>query len=87
METLLKVCALPPSQFCEVTRTSDGYYLARAVGDIGLNAFLGRPNPKPKRVTLDRSWGIFRALTLAQRKHLVHLARSRNVILRDFLLK
>ena len=31
-------------RFAEVTRTSDGFFLGRAKGDIGFNHFLGRPS-------------------------------------------
>jgi hypothetical protein len=68
-------------------RTSDGHYLAMPVGDIGFNAFLGRPNPRPQPATTRLAWLAFRVLTMAERRAFVRLARSRNVRLRDFLLR
>ena len=42
---LLRLMSLPLSRFSDVTRSSDGYYLAAVHGDLGFNAFLGRPSP------------------------------------------
>ena len=44
-EALLRLMCLPLSQFDGVCRTSDGFYMAMAKGDIGYNHFLGKPNP------------------------------------------
>lgn len=33
-------------RFTQVTQTSDGFFLGRAWGDIGFNAFLGKPSPR-----------------------------------------
>jgi hypothetical protein len=85
--SLLRVCALPPSAFTDVMRTSDGHYLAERAGDIGFNAFLGAPNPRPQPATTRLAWSAFRVLTLTERRSLVRLARSRNVRIRDFLLR
>ena len=41
---LLRVMNLP-ARFVGVVRTSDGHYLAQEEGDLGYNAFLGRPAP------------------------------------------
>jgi hypothetical protein len=42
-ENLLRLMNLPIGTFAGVCRTADGYYLARKHGDLGYNAFLGRP--------------------------------------------
>lgn len=42
-KTLLRLMSL--GQFQAVCRTSDGYYMAQVPGDLGYNAFLGRPAP------------------------------------------
>lgn len=86
METLLRICALS-SFFVDIMRTTDGHYLARERGDIGFNAFMGKPNPRPMESTLQRAWGIFCGLSLSERKGIVRLARAKNVNLRDFLKK
>ena len=43
-DNLLRLMNLPPSRFDGVVRTSDGFYLAQVKGDIGYNAFLGKPS-------------------------------------------
>lgn len=46
-------------RFAGVVKTSDGYYIARANGDLGYNDFLGRPtapHPGPGRDAMLRIW-------------------------------
>jgi len=43
-ENLLRLMNLPASRFEGVVRTSDGFYLAQVKGDVGYNAFLGKPS-------------------------------------------
>jgi len=58
-ENLLRLMNLPPSRFDGVVRTSDGFYLAQVKGDIGYNAFLGKPSaphPGPGRDLMLEAW-------------------------------
>lgn len=83
MKELIAVLNLP-SSLAAVCRTSDGYYIARAKGDIGFNQFLGAyaPHPGPGR---DRSRQTFRAFTWGQKRAAVKQARKASVPLRTFL--
>ena len=49
--------------FAEITRTSDGYFLGRAHGDCGFNAFLGMPSQN----ALDRTVQFLKQLTTESR--------------------
>jgi len=42
IDFLHEVCGC--GQYAEITRTSDGFFLGRAHGDIGFNVFLGKPS-------------------------------------------
>lgn len=82
METLLQVMHLP-KHVAEVTRTSDGFYLAREAGDCGFNMFLGNPNPRPQPETVELAWEAFKR----NRRGCVKAARGAGVNLRHFLPK
>ena len=74
-EALLKLMNLPTSQYISVCRTSDGYYLAQRRGDLGYNAFLGKPTPPhdgPGRDFMLQTWA---SLSPAERVAVWHLAR------------
>lgn len=79
---LLSVMHLPP-RVVEVTKTSDGMYLAREQGDCGFNFFLGRPNSRPQAETVELAWQSFRQ----NPRGIVKAARMAGVVLRDFLPK
>jgi len=76
---------LEPLELQQVMRTGDGFYIGRQLGDIGFNAFLGRPSPGPFGVS--ESWRKFRKLSFSDRREVVRFARAANVRLRDFLKK
>ena len=78
-ETLLKLMCIPTSTFQDVVKTSDGYYLGMAHGDIGYNAFLGqprRPHEGPGRDSMLRVWT---GLTRDERLGVLMLAQAKGV--------
>lgn len=68
-EAMLRLMNLPPSmRFVGVCRTSDGMYLAQVEGDLGYNAFIGKPappHPGPGRNMMMKVW---EGLTQEERK-------------------
>ena len=44
-EMLIRLMNLRPTGAVDVCRTSDGFYMGRAEGDMGYNMFLGKPVP------------------------------------------
>lgn len=60
-------------QFTEVTETSDGFFLGRAKGDIGFNAFLG----KPSEIAKERTRKVYSKLSPAEKTQVdFQIARS-----------
>jgi hypothetical protein len=75
-EALLRLMNLPPCRFDGVVRTSDGFYLGRVKGDLGYNAFLGKPKPPhpgPGRDLTLNTWG---KLTPTERRAVLALAAN-----------
>ena len=66
-ENLLRLMCLPLSRFEGVVRTSDGYYLAQYKGDIGYNAFLGKPHAPHLGTGRDSILEAWRGLTQQER--------------------
>jgi len=83
MQKLHTLMALP--EVAEITVTSDGFFLARQMGDIGFNLFLGQPNPG--EIGREYSAGIWAGFTFAERKAVVRAAHRIGVNLRIFLPK
>ena len=50
-DLLHQVCNCGKYVFSDICRTSDGFYLGMAPGDIGFNAFLGKPSETAKTRT------------------------------------
>ena len=79
MRNLLRLMSVPADRVAEVTKTSDGFYMARARGDSGFNLFLGRPAPPhdgPGRNTMLRHWV---AMTEPERRLVVALAQAKGI--------
>lgn len=83
MDELMALLNIPEG-VAEVTLTSDGFFLARASGDIGFNMFLGRPSfhPGPGRDLTRRVWG---QLTFAGRRRAIRQARRFRIPIRRLL--
>ena len=62
-ETMLRLMNLPASRFEGVVRTADGMYIGQVVGDVGYNAFLGKPAPVHDGPGRDNTLRIWDALT------------------------
>lgn len=62
-------------RFAEVQVTSDGWFLGRARGDIGCNAFLGRPSS----AAITRARNIYDRLDTALQKELIQELASRSI--------
>ncbi len=84
MKRLLDLMNLGPAGLAEVMVTSDGFYLGRAKGDCGFNAFLGKPKQGPGP-GMNRSVGIWKSLSHYEKRALVLVALRAGVTLRDFL--
>lgn len=75
-ETLLRLMNLPPSRFAGVVRTGDGYYLAQVVGDLGYNAFLGKPNPPHNGPGRNLMLSVWSSLTDKEKRAVYALAKN-----------
>ncbi len=84
MRNLMSIMALP-GYLVEFTRTSDGFYLARAEGDIGFNVWLGKPNPG--RIGKEHSAKSWQRLSFGAQRQVIRCARAKGVVLRVFLPK
>jgi hypothetical protein len=62
-------------RFAEVYRTSDGFYMGRDFGDIGANAFLGKPSPQALR----RSAGYFQKLSPAAQYETLNILAAHSI--------
>ena len=78
-DVLLKLMCIPTSQYQDITKTSDGYYIAQEHGDIGYNAFLGlpkTPHDGPGRDQMLETWA---GLSRDERLGVLALARARGI--------
>ena len=75
-ETLLRLMNLPPSRFSGVVRTSDGHYIASVHGDVGYNAFLGRPSPPHPGPGRDAMLAVWDGLSQEEREAVYCLAAN-----------
>ncbi len=75
-ETLLKLMCVPTSRFDAVCRTSDGFYLARPIGSVGYDAFLGQPKPPHDGPGRDLMLDTWNALSDAERRQVASLAAN-----------
>lgn len=86
-ENLLNLMNLRLLGLVDVVRTSDGFYIGQKPGDIGYNAFIGKPNPNegPGR---RRSREVWEALTererVAVRMRCNHPIDGERIPLEDF---
>ena len=62
-------------RFAEVYRTSDGFYMGRDWGDIGANAFLGKPSP----IALHRSVGYFVKLSPGSQYEVLEILKDHSI--------
>ncbi len=62
-KTMLLLMNLPASRFDGVVRDGSGNYIAQVIGDIGYNAFLGRPAPVHDGPGRDNTLQIWNGLT------------------------
>ena len=64
---LIDLMNLGPLGVTDVVRTSDGFYLGRAPGDIGYNVFIGKPSPPHEGPGRERSLALWEGLTVQER--------------------
>ena len=72
--TLLRLMNLPPSKFAGVVRTVDGHYIAQLHGDVGYNAFLGKPSPPHPGPGRDLMLKVWNGLTQDEKQAVLVLA-------------
>ena len=65
--------------FADLVKTSDGHYLGMAKGDIGFNAYIGKPQAPHAGPGLTRSLRIWKGLTEDQKDDVVDAARIRGI--------
>lgn len=75
-KVLLTLMNLPPGRFAAVCRTTDGHYIARVHGDIGYNAFLGRPSLVHEGPGRHATLMLWNELSPAERAAVLALAAS-----------
>ncbi len=76
METLVRLLNLPYRSIDSVVRTSDGFYIGHVRGDIGYNAFYGKPaspHPGPGRMHMLDVW---RGLTPEEQSAVIAVAAN-----------
>ena len=66
-KNLIKLMNLGPTGAVDVVRTSDGFYLGQAPGDIGYNMFIGRPSPVHEGPGLEHTLAVWESLTVQER--------------------
>ena len=66
-DNLIDLMNLGPLGVEDVVRTSDGFYLGQAPGDIGYNVFIGKPDPVHEGPGVERSRAVWEGLTVQQR--------------------
>ena len=71
---LLRLMNLP--QFAGVVRTADGFYTAQVPGDLGYNAFLGKPSPVHDGPGLAQTLKVWAGLTEEERDAVRMLAAN-----------
>ena len=81
MEELIRLLNIPEG-IVELVKTSDGFYMGRAIGDIGANVWLGVPSfhDGPGR---DRSRATWRSMSYRERRRGLRMARRFDVRLRE----
>ncbi len=83
MQNLIDLLNIPASfDAVALTKTSDGFYLARTAGDCGFNLFLGKPNRPHDGPGLERSRATWQRFTFGERRGVVRVARGVGVDLR-----
>ena len=78
-KNLLRLMSIPISHFRDVTKTSDGFYIAMGDDDIGYNHFLGSPSPPhpgPGKNAMLQTW---RGLNKSEKRAVICLAQSKNI--------
>lgn len=85
MKNLIRLINLPRN-INEITVTSDGHYLGQIEGDLGYNAFFGKPSfhKGPGRDMSIKTWKSF---TFNQRKEVIRDSRIIGIEIRNFLPK
>jgi len=66
-------------RFAEVTETSDRFFLGRRPGDIGFNAFLGKPSEAAKQRTTE----LFNKLSTCSQEQVMMMLRARSINPKD----
>lgn len=84
MINLINLMNIPQDTIAEVTRTTDGFFLARPIGSIGFDLFLGNPNPGPGPGR-DRSRSVFRSLSYSAKRTTASTAKRLGFSLRLFV--
>ena len=65
-----------PVELESVCRTVDGMYIGQVAGDVGYNAFIGKPSQVHEGPGLEQSRGVWDSLTPNERTAVLQLAAS-----------
>ena len=76
---LLKLMSIPTSQYMDVIKTSDGYYLGMAYDDIGFSHFLGNPSPPHDGPGRDYMLATWNGLSDSDRARVYGLAKAKGI--------
>lgn len=75
MTNLLRLMCIP-SHIEAVCKTSDGFYLGQVKGDIGFNAFLGKPKEPHLGIGRERMMGVWDSLSSNEREEVLVQAQG-----------
>lgn len=78
-QQLLKVMNLDMFGFVNVVKSSDGFYLGQEEGDIGFNAFIGKPAPVHSGPGLERALSAWKTYSETDQQLVTALALSKSI--------
>ncbi len=74
-ELLLNLLNLRPAGVVDVVLTTDGHFIGKTCGDIGYNAFLGKPSGAPGP-GMDRTREVWETFSDSERAAVIHRAAN-----------
>ena len=69
--------------FVDIAKTSDGFYLGMEPGDIGFNAFIGKPHPVHAGPGLNRTLQVWNDFTDTEKTQVLGLAILKGIDLEN----
>ena len=83
LDNLIKLTNLDCLNLVDLTKTSDGFYLGRKIGDIGFNTFIGKPKPVHSGPGLNRSKCTWQSLDDTEKTLVKAIAYNKGISLKS----